>query len=59
MIDEYYDDDDIINSEEEIVGYCKYCKDEVFAGEDFIKKNGDIFHEFCFKQLHAIDDPYE
>ena len=37
------------NDEVEIVGFCKYCKEEVYNDEDYRCNNGDVEHIECYK----------
>ena len=49
---------DIMN--EEIVGYCHYCKEAVCVEGDHVYKNGDgivkLYHINCWKQTNNIED---
>lgn len=33
----------------EVVGFCKYCKEEVYTDEDYRSNNGDVEHIECYK----------
>lgn len=41
----------------DILGFCAYCKDPVFADGDFVSNNGGYYHLFCYNQKNLyIDD---
>jgi len=33
-----------------IVGYCAYCKDEIFLGEKYRKIKDKVYHDVCLEQ---------
>ncbi len=33
---------------DEIVGFCTYCKEDIYAGEDYVKHNDDMYHIDCY-----------
>ena len=34
----------------ELIGYCKYCKCAVYQEEEYVKKNGSVYHLDCYNQ---------
>ena len=60
MIKKYYDENDLTSDDEydpigedrELIGYCSYCKDEIFLSEDFVKKQSKIYHTSCWEEKH-------
>ena len=42
---------------EDIVGYCSYCHDEIYVGDDYIVEKGAIYHKECFDQSKCYVDP--
>lgn len=41
----------------DVCGYCSYCKNEILRNQNFVSKNGKIFHMFCYKQMNnGIED---
>ena len=55
MNDEYYDTEEITESPE-IIGYCRYCKDEIYSNDEFVKKLAGVYHLFCWKQKTGTVD---
>ena len=44
------------NLEEFILGYCLYCKDEIFERHDYVVRGADYYHVDCFNDLTNLDD---
>jgi len=34
---------------DDVIGYCWYCKDEIYAHHNFVTVNNKRFHLDCFK----------
>ena len=39
------------SAEDEVIGYCNYCKDEIYEHDDFVSNNGKRFHLDCYKLI--------
>ena len=39
--------------------WCGYCKDEIFADENYIVIKGCHYHVFCWKQKNTYIDPFD
>jgi len=48
------------SAEDEVIGYCNYCKDEIYEHDDFVSNDGKRFHLDCYKliqeELEASDE---
>ena len=43
----------------QMVGWCDYCKDPIFADDEIIRRRDKIYHEFCWFQKTHYASPYE
>ena len=32
----------------EVIGYCFYCKNEIFSGDSVVRCDGNCYHKDCF-----------
>ena len=42
--------------EEEIEGWCIYCKEVIEEGDDFVSKDDNLYHVDCYKLLYEDND---
>ena len=42
--------------EPEHIDWCNYCHSEILDNEDYIVKNGRMYHLDCWKQMHTTYD---
>ena len=42
--------------DEFILGYCLYCKDEIFERHDYVVRGQDYYHVDCFNKMSNLDD---
>ncbi len=42
------------NNLNDIIGYCKSCKDPVFLENDYVKNNGTLWCITCYEVEHDI-----
>lgn len=40
----------------ELMGYCAYCKHEIFDDEDHVKKNGKVWHAECYDIEYEVHE---
>lgn len=41
----------------EVIGYCAYCKVEIFEGDEMVEYKGKKYHKDCFIQEHTGEEP--
>ena len=50
-------------NEQEIVGYCIYCKEPIYEDDAYVQKNGNMYHIDCWASMHngldEFGDPYD
>jgi hypothetical protein len=44
---------------EEVLGYCNYCKDEIYERHNYVLINGKRFHLKCYKLIEEEEDMEE
>jgi hypothetical protein len=44
---------------EEVLGYCNYCKDEVYESQNYVLINGRRFHLKCYKLVAEEEEETE
>jgi len=42
-----------------VLGYCAYCKDEIYITEEFTIEGSEVFHPECLEQKNTFYDPYD
>ena len=47
------------SSDNTILGWCSYCKDAVYTENDYIKKDGQLYHVDCWKQKNNFVEELE
>jgi len=48
-----------MREERETIGWCSYCKDPIYEGEDYVVSQKDKYHKDCYKQKQCFDDPFD
>lgn len=44
--------------EENIIGYCRYCFNEIYNYNTYIRDGEDIYHLDCYEILNRHYDPF-
>ena len=48
-----------MNEEREVLGYCLYCKTEIYEGNKYVvNENGDLLHKECDDLISDNADYY-
>lgn len=42
--------------EDELLGYCIYCKEEIYSDDEYVVRAKDYYHVNCFNKLQGLDD---
>ena len=42
----------------EILGWCGYCKNEIYVGDNYIYIDGQMYHTECHQTMNNYYDPY-
>ena len=42
-----------------IVGYCTYCKESIYEGDDYVVSGGEMYHPDCYGQMNTFYDPFD
>jgi len=43
---------------DEVIGYCKYCLEEIYDMGAYVMVNEDKYHVDCYDLVHREFDPY-
>ena len=46
------------NEDEDIVGWCIYCKEPIQFQEEYVVKGKDFYHLNCYNQLTQYSEDY-
>jgi hypothetical protein len=41
------------------IGYCAYCKNEIFEDEEYLIEGSEIYHPDCLEQKNTYYDSFE
>ncbi len=47
------------NTGNTVLGWCSYCKDTVHLEDDYVKKDGQLYHVDCWKQKNGFVEELE
>ena len=46
-----------MSESEEFIGWCMYCKAEIYADQDYAKRKGKWYHDECYDLMkEELDD---
>jgi hypothetical protein len=51
---EFYED---AQEQREVIGYCTYCKCEVYSDEKNVQEDGKLFHKECYLLENQGQEP--
>ena len=42
-----------MGNEKDTVGYCIYCKADIYAGDDYVVRQGNKYHTACYDLIES------